>query len=300
MFEVTSKSTVVTLEDEKILEEHGLGSKYLGKKLFAFYSKMDVSAKEINSGVSNSVVVCECENQQVLQSWVTALSDAIARERSRKAKNGEKDGNGSDDESDTEVDANGRKRKSGGEKKNSLQRHQTKHARRSFFKGALERAGLTGPLGGVGVPTHLEAVWEQIAFVDVMADDALGFDERLMRIRDEKMAVRETLETMSDSCSTISRALGSLQFPMSVPETNAIMEVRRSLDDLTLLCRQIPAGTQDNNAFTAFLSVFIDRVRSMRPGALLMFPGGWSTQNDGKSRALIYTLQRLQGSFVFP
>ena len=26
MFEVTSKSTVVTLEDEKILEEHGLGS----------------------------------------------------------------------------------------------------------------------------------------------------------------------------------------------------------------------------------------------------------------------------------
>lgn len=299
MFEVTSKSTVVTLEDEKILEEHGLGSKYLGKKLFAFYSKMDVSAKEINSGVSNSVVVCECENQQVLQSWVTALSDAIARERSRKAKNGEKDGNGSDDESDTEVDANGRKRKSGGEKKNSLQRHQTKHARRSFFKGALERAGLTGPLGGVGVPTHLEAVWEQIAFVDVMADDALGFDERLMRIRDEKMAVRETLETMSDSCSTISRALGSLQFPMSVPETNAIMEVRRSLDDLTLLCRQIPAGTQDNNAFTAFLSVFIDRVRSMRPGALLMFPGGWSTQNDGKSRALIYTLQRLQGSFVF-
>ena len=197
------------------------------------------------------------------------------------------------------TDANGRKRKSGGEKKNSLQRHQTKHARRSFFKGALERAGLTGPLGGVGVPTHLEAVWEQIAFVDVMADDALGFDERLMRIRDEKMPIRETLETMSDSCSTISRALGSLQFPMSVPETNAIMEVRRALDDLTLLCRQIPAGTQDNNAFTAFLSVFIDRVRSMRPGALLMFPGGWSTQNDGKCRALIYTLQRLQGSFVF-
>ena len=73
-FEVTSKSTVITLEDEKILEEHGLGSKYLGKKLFAFYSKMDVSAKEINSGVSNAVVVCECENQQVLQSWVTALS----------------------------------------------------------------------------------------------------------------------------------------------------------------------------------------------------------------------------------
>ena len=29
-FEVTSKSTVITLEDEKILEEHGLGSKYLG------------------------------------------------------------------------------------------------------------------------------------------------------------------------------------------------------------------------------------------------------------------------------
>ena len=83
-FEVTSKSTVITLEDEKIFEEHGWGSKYLGKKLFAFYSKMDVSAKEINSGVSNAVVVCECENQQVLQSWVTALSDAIAREQAGK------------------------------------------------------------------------------------------------------------------------------------------------------------------------------------------------------------------------
>jgi Ca2+-binding EF-hand superfamily protein len=302
-FSITSKSTVITLEDEKSLEEHGLGQKYVGKKLFAFYSKTDVNVKEINSGVSNSVVVCECETQQVLQEWVTALSDAIQRERTRKANktnnNGSINNTNESDQSDDDEITNHKNSNKRSRELNSLQRHQKKHAKRTFFKGALERAGLTGPLGGVGVPTHLEAVWEQIAFVDCMADDAFGFDERLMRIRDEKLPIRETLETMSDSCSTISRALGSLHFPLTVPETNAIMEVRRSLDDLTLLCRQIPAGTKDNNAFTAFLSVFIDRVRSMRPGALLMFPGGWSTQNDGNSRALIFTLQRLQGSFVF-
>ena len=53
-----------------------------------------------------------------------------------------------------------------------------KIAPRKRFLGALERAGLCGPLGGPAIPAVTGAVWETPAFIDLLADGMLTPESR--------------------------------------------------------------------------------------------------------------------------
>jgi len=264
-FAINGRSEVKILDSDESLSEFGLKPhKYGGKKLFAFQTMPNEK--------SNTALVVEAEDLATMQRWVTAIREAISAARALE---------------------NEAANKSGSAMKDGLMAEEQDALSGKSFRGTLELAGLCGPLGGGALPVHLDACWENLAFVDLMADSCLN--ARLGRARKSKY-VRETLTALVDSAVTVGRCLGASVMPMSAAEQNATGTVRRALEDMLSLARVMPVGTKDNNLFVSFLSALLDRIRTLRAGELMMIPGGWA--NDDGGAAVIFTIHRLPANFV--
>ena len=266
-FAINGQSAVRILDSDETFAEFGLKAhKYAGKRMFAFQTMP-------GQGGKSAALVVEAEDLTTMQRWVTAISEAITRARSLENEAASKTGlavlNAQVDGDENDV------------------------LRGKNFRGTLELAGLCGPLGDGALPVHLDACWENLTFVDLMADSCLN--EKLGKMRRSKY-VRETLTSLVDSAITIGRCLGASPIPMSGPESNAMSTIRRALDDMLALARLMPVGTKDNNIFVSFLAALLDRVRQLRPGELIMCPGGWANEEGGA--AVIYTIHRLPAHFV--
>jgi len=262
-FVINGKSSVRVLDAEETFTEFGLkANKFAGKRMFAFQT--------LPSDGNSGALVVEAENLALMQRWVTAISDAIAAARA------------------VESEAAGQTLTSSG-----VNAEEQDALKGKNFRGTLELAGLCGPLGGGALPVHLDACWENLTFVDLMADSCLN--ERLGRQHRPKY-VRETLSALVDSAITVSRCLSASAIQMSGPESNAMGSIRRALEDMLSMARLIPVGTKDNNLFVSFLSAFLDRVKQLRAGELMMVPGGWANADGGA--AVIYTIHRLPAHFV--
>ena len=266
-FAINGSSSVRILDSEESFAEFGLkAQKYQGKRMFAFQTLPGAGSK-------NAALVVEAEDLATLQRWVTAIREAIATARSLENEAASKGGLAA-------VSA-----RADDEQQDAL--------RGKNFRGTLELAGLCGPLGGGALPVHLDACWENMTFVDLMADSCLN--EKIGKSRRPKF-VRETLTSLVDSAITIGRCLGASTMQMSGPESNAVSTIRRALDDMLSIARLMPVGTKDNNLFVSFLAALLDRIRMLRAGELLMVPGGWSNEEGGA--AVIYTIHRLPANFV--
>ena len=262
-FVINGKSSVRVLDTEETFTEFGLkANKFAGKRMFAFQT--------LPSDGNSGALVVEAENLALMQRWVTAISDAIAAARA------------------VESEAAGQTLTSSG-----VNAEEQDALKGKNFRGTLELAGLCGPLGGGALPVHLDACWENLTFVDLMADSCLN--ERLGRQHRPKY-VRETLSALVDSAITVSRCLSASAIQMSGPESNAMGSIRRALEDMLSMARLIPVGTKDNNLFVSFLAAFLDRVKQLRAGELMMVPGGWANADGGA--AVIYTIHRLPSHFV--
>jgi len=260
-FVINGKSSVRVLDGDDAFAEYGLkASKFAGKRVFAFQT--------FKNDANGGALVVETEDLGVMQRWVTAITDAIASARAI----------------ESEI---------GGHSEGAINAEEQDALKGKNFRGTLELAGLCGPLGGGALPVHLDACWENLTFVDLMADSCLN--ERLGRQRRQKY-VSDTLSALTDSAITVSRCLNASMIQMSGPETNAMGTIRRALEDMLPLARLIPIGSKDNNLFVSFLSAFLDRVKQLRAGELLMVPGGWA--NDDGGAAVIYTIHRLPTQFV--
>ena len=266
-FAITGSSEARILDTEDALTEFGLKpSKHKGKRLFAFQSDPGEKGR-------SAAIVVEAEDLATLQRWVTALREAISAARSLENEAASKGGLAA-------VSARAEDEEQAALKGKN-------------FRGTLELAGLCGPLGGGALPVHMDACWENMTFVDLMADSCLN--ENFGHSRRSKY-VRETLSALVDSAITVGRCLGASTLPMSQPESNAMSTIRRALDDMLSLARLMPVGTKDNNLFVSFLSALSDRIRLLRAGEIVMVPGGWSNEQGGA--AVIYTIHRLPGNFV--
>ena len=265
-FAINGRSAVRILDTDEAFAEYGLKAhKYAGKRIFAFQTMPGDYTK------GNTLVV-EAEDLQTLQRWVTALSEAIAAARSLENEAAMRGGLAPI----TPVD----------EVENDVLRGKN-------YRGTLERAGLCGPLGGGALPVHLDACWENMTFVDLMADSCLN--ATIGRSRRPKY-VRETLTSLIDSAITIGKCLGALPLKMSSAESNAVSAIRRALEDMLSLARVMPVGARDNNLFVSFLSALLDRVKQLRAGEIIMIPGGWANEEGGA--AVIFTIHRLPQHFV--
>lgn len=100
--------------------------------------------------------ILKAESTATLHAWVTALSEVIAETRQAAAGGGSGGGGGGG--------AAVVSRKGG----NAASQQQSRR-----FTGALERAGLCGPMGGPAIPAVPGAVWENPAFIDLLADSML-------------------------------------------------------------------------------------------------------------------------------
>ena len=265
-FAINGRSAVRILDTDEAFAEYGLKAhKYAGKRIFAFQTMPGDYTK------GNTLVV-EAEDLQTLQRWVTALSEAITAARSLENEAMVRGGLAPI----TPVD----------EVENDVLRGKN-------YRGTLERAGLCGPLGGGALPVHLDACWENMTFVDLMADSCLN--ATIGRSRRPKY-VRETLTSLIDSAITIGKCLGALPLKMSSAESNAVSAIRRALEDMLSLARLMPVGARDNNLFVSFLSALLDRVKQLRAGEIIMIPGGWANEEGGA--AVIFTIHRLPQHFV--
>ena len=162
------------------------------------------------------------------------------------------------------------------------------------FMGALERAGLCGPLGGPAIPAVPGAVWENPAFVDLLAGAMLtkAASER----RHNALATGASdsaLRPLVKSSTEVGRALGQLM--MSTTHERRWRSRRRvqalvGLGDLALGC---PAGTCDNQRFLGWLGQIVERVRNIPRGRCLLLPRWVVYENRWSSDGLRGSSQRI-------
>ena len=132
------------------------------------------------------------------------------------------------------------------------------------FTGALERAGLCGPLGGPAIPPVPGAAWETPAFVDLLAD-AMLTKEAVDRRRAALAASSPdgALRPLVQSSTEVGRALGAIVMPTTAPEQSALNDARQNLVSLGDLALSCPAGSADNSRFLHWLELVIERVRNI-------------------------------------
>ena len=164
------------------------------------------------------------------------------------------------------------------------------------FTGALERAGLCGPLGGPAIPPVPGAAWETPAFVDLLAD-AMLTKEAVDRRRAALAASSPdgALRPLVQSSTEVGRALGAIVMPTTAPEQSALNDARQNLVSLGDLALSCPAGSADNSRFLHWLELVIERVRNIPRGRCLLLPGGWCTKQGG--HALVYAVHRREHSY---
>jgi|TARA_B110000305_G_C19052847_1_gene453482 hypothetical protein len=162
--------------------------------------------------------------------------------------------------------------------------------------GALERAGLCGPLGGPAIPAVTGAVWETPAFIDLLADGMLTPEARdRRRVALSTGTADGALRPLVRTATEIARALGSLMMPATEAEQRALADARQGLVGLGDLALSCPAGSKDNTRFLVWLEEIVERCRNLPRGRTLLLPGGWCTKNGG--HPLVYSVRRQETSF---
>ena len=131
-------------------------------------------------------------------------------------------------------------------------------------------------LGGPAIPSVPGAVWENPAFVDLLADAMLtkAASER----RHNALATGASdgaLRPLVKSSTEVGRALGQLMMSTTHEETMALAQARQALVGLGDLALGCPAGTCDNQRFLGWLGQIVERVRNIPRGRCLLLPGGW-------------------------
>jgi hypothetical protein len=201
---VGPNAAVRVLDTEESLAEFDLPPKLLGKRLFAFQAKPGAP----DAATAKSTYVLEAESSAALQHWVAALTEAISKARHSGSMSG---ANGAGVTSNAAVAYV----TEGGAGDGSLAGGADAAPRRAF-SGALERAGLVGPLGGPAIANLPGAVWETPAFIDLMAD-AMLTREAVERRRVALAAggADGALRPLVRSATDVGRALGQLAMPTS-------------------------------------------------------------------------------------
>ena len=195
---VGPNAAVRVLDTEESLAEFDLPPKLLGKRLFAFQAKPGAA----DAATAKSTYVLEAESSAALQHWVAALTEAISKARH----SGSMAITGVASVTSNAAAAYGNEE---GEDVRDA-------APRRAFSGALERAGLVGPLGGPAIANLPGAVWETPAFVDLMAD-AMLTREAVERRRGALApgGAEGALRPLVRSATDVGRALGQLAMPVS-------------------------------------------------------------------------------------
>ena len=154
--------------------------------------------------------------------------------------------------------------------------------------------------------------WLQFAFCDLFADPFLDVKQRkleqdvLMGISKARKAAAQALESKSSSKSSDSSSSSSnkessdgqgteaiVQLAMSMKFVGNIFQrllseelgdcarhvnsVQHALVEALQIGARLPIGKCEDvhTSFLAFLQYFVGRVSAMRPGEILIFPGGW-------------------------
>ena len=148
---VGPNAAVRVLDTEESLAEFDLPPKLLGKRLFAFQAKPGAP----DAATAKSTYVLEAESSAALQHWVAALTEAISKARhAGVSMNG---ANGAGVTSNAAVAYV----TEGGAGDGSFAGGADAAPRRAF-SGALERAGLVGPLGGPAIANLPGAVGARV------------------------------------------------------------------------------------------------------------------------------------------
>ena len=284
---VGPNAAVRVLDTEESLAEFDLPPKLLGKRLFAFQAKPGAA----DAATAKSTYVLEAESSAALQHWVAALTEAISKARH----SGSMTGSGQAGVTSNAAVAYGNEgaagdgalAESGGESAAPIR----------AFSGALERAGLVGPLGGPAIANLPGAVWETPAFIDLMAD-AMLTREAVERRRGALAAggAEGALRPLVRSATDVGRALGQLAMPASAEEAEALGDARQALVGLGDLALACPAGSRDNKRFLSWIEEVVDRVRNTPIGRSLLLPGGWCTRAGG--HPLVYAVRRHHGHYA--
>ena len=284
---VGPNAAVRVLDTEESLAEFDLPPKLLGKRLFVFQAKPGAA----DAATAKSTYVLEAESSAALQHWVAALTEAISKARH----SGSMTGSGQAGVTSNAAVAYGNEgaagdgalAESGGESAAPIR----------AFSGALERAGLVGPLGGPAIANLPGAVWETPAFIDLMAD-AMLTREAVERRRGALAAggAEGALRPLVRSATDVGRALGQLAMPASAEEAEALGDARQALVGLGDLALACPAGSRDNKRFLAWIEEVVDRVRNTPIGRSLLLPGGWCTRAGG--HPLVYAVRRHHGHYA--
>ena len=216
---VRTDSSVRVLDTEASLAEFGLTDKFAGKRVFVFQPKPG------DKDPARGAFILEADSSATMHAWITALSEAVSEARHTAAGGaggGVTSAAAGNERTDASADASGQPQ------------------RRKRFLGALERAGLVGPLGGPAIRNLPGAVWETPAFIDLMAD-AMLTKEAVERRRvalatgDAVGALRPLVKSATD----VGRALGQLAVPTTPEESAALADARQALvglGDLALGC----------------------------------------------------------------
>ena len=275
---VRTNSHVRVLDTDASLDDHGLDRRaFAGRRVFVF---------QPNPGESKSAFVLEAESPATMHAWVAALSEAITEVR-QAAPGGAGAGVVTSNAGAAPHDPND---------PNDPRGLATNQRR---FMGALERAGLVGPLGGPSIRTLPGAVWETPAFVDLMADAMLTREavER-RRVALATGSADGALRPLVRSATDVGRALGQLMMPVSDRESAALADARQALVGLGDLALGCPAGSRDDQRFLGWIGEVVERVRNTPRGRTLLLPGGWCTKSGG--HPMVYAVRRMEsGHFSF-
>ena len=127
---VRTDSSVRVLDTEASLAEFGLTDKFAGKRVFVFQPKPG------DKDPARGAFILEADSSATMHAWITALSEAVSEARHTAAGGaggGVTSAAAGNERTDASADASGQPQ------------------RRKRFLGALERAGLVGPLGGPAI-----------------------------------------------------------------------------------------------------------------------------------------------------
>ena len=165
------------------------------------------------------------------------------------------------------------------------------------FTGALERAGLCGPLGGPAIANLPGAVWETPAFIDLMAD-AMLTREAVERRRARSPPAARTARCGRSSARppTWGARSGSSRCPRPWRRPRRWgTRGRRWWASGTSRWRA-PRARGTTSGSCVWIEEVVDRVRNTPVGRSLLLPGGWCTRLGG--HPLVYAVRRHHGHYA--
>ena len=128
------------------------------------------------------------------------------------------------------------------------------------------------------------ASWQHSAFADAFVDPFMGGAVQGRVAREQQAGFGNLIKALD----FVMRALNAT-FSGQVG-SSAESVVLRAFEDCFALAGAVPVNAEDPEAFYAFLSTLMTKINQMRPGEVLIIPGGWSRGDDG--HVVLYVLSR--------